>query len=57
MVDLLAQDGITLDVTNKYGQGLLQTQKNEFRSAHWPQLPDHAQAGRARRIWHVLQLV
>jgi hypothetical protein len=30
MVDLLAADGITLDVTNKYGQGLLQTQKNNF---------------------------
>ena len=30
MVDLLAADGITLDVTNKYGQGLLQTAKNNF---------------------------
>ncbi|HEV2135974.1 MAG TPA: carboxypeptidase regulatory-like domain-containing protein [Terracidiphilus sp.] len=30
MVDLLAADGITLDVTNKYGQGLLQTQKTNF---------------------------
>jgi hypothetical protein len=29
-VNLLAQDGITLDQTNKYGQGLLQTQKNNF---------------------------
>ena len=27
MVDLLSADGITLDVTDKYGQGLLQTQK------------------------------
>ncbi len=30
MVDLLAANGITLDVTNKYGQGLLLTQKNNF---------------------------
>jgi hypothetical protein len=30
MVDLLAADGITLDSTNKYGQGLLQTQKMNF---------------------------
>jgi hypothetical protein len=30
LVDLLAADGITLDVTNKYGQGLLQTQKTNF---------------------------
>ena len=30
LVDLLAQDGITLTVTNKYGQGLLQTQKANF---------------------------
>jgi hypothetical protein len=30
MVDLLAADGITLDVTNKYGNGLLQTQKTNF---------------------------
>lgn len=30
MVDLLAADGITLDVTDKYGQGLLQTQKANF---------------------------
>jgi hypothetical protein len=30
MVDLLAANGITLDVTNKYGQGLLQTQKTNF---------------------------
>lgn len=30
LVDLLAADGITLDVTNKYGQGLLQTQKENF---------------------------
>ena len=29
-VDLLAQDGITLDETNRYGQGLLQTQKQNF---------------------------
>ncbi len=29
-VDLLAQDGITLLETNKYGQGLLQTQKTNF---------------------------
>jgi Carboxypeptidase regulatory-like domain len=29
-VDLLAQDGITLDETNQYGQGLLQTQKTNF---------------------------
>ena len=29
-VDLLAQDGITLNSTNKYGQGLLQTQKKNF---------------------------
>ncbi|HUB00939.1 MAG TPA: carboxypeptidase regulatory-like domain-containing protein [Terracidiphilus sp.] len=27
LVDLLAADGITLDVTDKYGQGLLRTQK------------------------------
>ena len=30
MVDLLAADGITLDVTNKYGDGVLQTQKTNF---------------------------
>lgn len=30
MVDLLAADGITLDVTDKYGQGLLETQKTNF---------------------------
>jgi len=30
MVDLLAADGITLDVTNKYGQGVLHTQKANF---------------------------
>lgn len=30
MVDLLAADGITLDMTDKYGQGLLQTQKTNF---------------------------
>ena len=30
LVDLLAADGITLDVTNRYGQGLLQTQKTNF---------------------------
>jgi Carboxypeptidase regulatory-like domain len=30
LVDLLAADGITLDVTNKYGQGLLQTPKTNF---------------------------
>lgn len=30
MVDLLADDGITLDVTNKYGQGLLHTQRANF---------------------------
>jgi hypothetical protein len=30
VVDLLAQDGITLDQTNQYGQGLLQTQKQNF---------------------------
>jgi hypothetical protein len=29
-VDLLAQDGITLEQTNRYGQGLLQTQKQNF---------------------------
>jgi len=29
-VDLLAQDGITLNSTNKYGNGLLQTQKANF---------------------------
>ena len=29
-VDLLAQDGITLDQTDKYGQGLVQTQKTNF---------------------------
>jgi hypothetical protein len=29
-VDLLAQDGITLDQTNQYGQGLLQTQKTNY---------------------------
>ena len=29
-VDLLDVDGITLDVTNRYGQGLVQTQKNNF---------------------------
>lgn len=30
MQNLLADDGITLDVTNKYGNGLLLTQKNNF---------------------------
>ena len=30
LVDLLAADGITLDVTNRYGQGLLQTQKTNI---------------------------
>ena len=30
VVDLLAQDGITLDETDKYGQGLLQTQKANY---------------------------
>ncbi|MGH9605680.1 MAG: carboxypeptidase regulatory-like domain-containing protein [Terracidiphilus sp.] len=30
LVDLLAADGITLDQTDKYGQGLLQTQKMNF---------------------------
>jgi hypothetical protein len=30
LVDLLAQDGITLDETDKYGQGLLQTQKTNY---------------------------
>jgi hypothetical protein len=30
LVDLLAADGITLDVTNRYGQGLLHTQKANF---------------------------
>ncbi|HEV2278472.1 MAG TPA: carboxypeptidase regulatory-like domain-containing protein [Acidobacteriaceae bacterium] len=30
LVDLLAADGITLDVTNRYGQGLLKTQKASF---------------------------
>jgi hypothetical protein len=30
LVDLLGADGITLDVTNRYGQGLLQTQKANF---------------------------
>ena len=30
LVDLLAADGITLDVTNRYGQGLLHTQKASF---------------------------
>ena len=30
MVDLLAANGITLDVTNKYGQGLLQVQRLNF---------------------------
>ena len=30
LVDLLAADGITLDVTDRYGQGLLQTQKTNF---------------------------
>jgi hypothetical protein len=29
-VDLLAQDGITLNQTDKYGQGLLKTQKHNF---------------------------
>ncbi|WP_239461449.1 TonB-dependent receptor [Occallatibacter savannae] len=29
-VDLLAQDGIALNSTDKYGQGLLQTQKHNF---------------------------
>ncbi|HUB29156.1 MAG TPA: TonB-dependent receptor, partial [Terracidiphilus sp.] len=29
-VNLLAQDGIALDETNQYGQGLLQTQKTNF---------------------------
>ena len=29
-LDLLAKDGITLQSTNKYGQGLVQTQKNNF---------------------------
>jgi hypothetical protein len=29
-VNLLAQDGITLDQTDRYGQGLLQTQKQNF---------------------------
>lgn len=29
-LDLLAKDGITLLSTNKYGQGLVQTQKNNF---------------------------
>jgi hypothetical protein len=29
-VDLLAQDGITLDQTDRYGQGLLQTEKENF---------------------------
>ncbi len=57
MVDLLAADGITLDVTDKYGQRTAADAKNQFFSSPWPQLPDHAQAGRARRLWHVLQLV
>jgi Carboxypeptidase regulatory-like domain len=30
LVDLLAADGITLDSTDKYGQGLLRTQKTNF---------------------------
>ncbi|HKR26755.1 MAG TPA: carboxypeptidase regulatory-like domain-containing protein [Acidobacteriaceae bacterium] len=30
LVDLLAADGITLDVTNRYGQGLLKVQKADF---------------------------
>jgi Carboxypeptidase regulatory-like domain/TonB dependent receptor len=30
VADLLAQDGITLDETDKYGQGLLQTQKANY---------------------------
>lgn len=30
LVNLLAADGITLDETNKYGQGLVQTQKGNF---------------------------
>jgi hypothetical protein len=30
LVNLLAADGITLDVTNRYGQGLLQTQNGNF---------------------------
>jgi len=30
LVDLLAADGITLDVTNRYGQGLLHTQNANF---------------------------
>jgi len=30
LVDLLAADGITLDVTNRYGQGLVQSQKANF---------------------------
>ncbi|HEV2273166.1 MAG TPA: carboxypeptidase-like regulatory domain-containing protein, partial [Acidobacteriaceae bacterium] len=29
-LDLLAKDGISLESTNKYGQGLVQTQKNNF---------------------------
>lgn len=30
LVNLLAQDGITLDETDRYGQGLLQTQKTNY---------------------------
>ena len=51
---LLAQDGITLAVTNKYGKGLGNFAKDKLRSALRFRLPSHPQIGRPRRIWAFL---
>ena len=54
---LLAQDGITLAVTNKYGKGLGNSQKDKLRSALRFRLPGHAKVGRTRRIRAFLQRI
>ena len=56
-VDLLAKDGITLLSTNKYGQGLLQTQKHNFAPRVGFAYRNQPKARGTRRVWAVLQLV
>ena len=56
-LDLLAKDGIALQETNKYGQGLVQTQKTNFAPRIGFAYQANPETGGARRLWPLLQLI
>ncbi len=56
-LSLLAKDGIKLESTDQYGQGLLQDAEVQLCSPCWLRISGNSEVRHTRRLWIVLQFV